>query len=332
LTAGGGLDVAGLEWLGKRAYDPAVRGFLSTDPLEPVLGAGWDGNPYSYAGNNPLHATDPTGLRPMTDEELKAYDQQAGSHWETILGAVAVAGAIAVMFVPGVNIIAAGAIAGALAAGGMSMISQDMQSGTVDWWQVVGSAAAGAAIGAVGAGISSGVSAVLGRVASSQATNAASALGNMGRAAVSHGVSGAVTNTGVYLATKDPSEWSGREIAGAAIGGAVTGAVSSQATIVSGGMNGVSQTIVRNVVAGGGSVAGGTVDNLISGSEYTPQEMVIDAAGGAALSHLPSATKLAPSTPGWSHHAVDGFLGSQYNFAAGVAEQTAVKNGVLSPQ
>ena len=54
LTGNGGLDVAGLEWLGARAYDPATRGFLSTDPLSPVLGAGWDGNPYAYAGNNPL--------------------------------------------------------------------------------------------------------------------------------------------------------------------------------------------------------------------------------------------------------------------------------------
>ncbi|MDO6146238.1 RHS repeat-associated core domain-containing protein, partial [Paenarthrobacter aurescens] len=66
--------MAGLEWLGKRAYDPATRGFLSTDPLAPVLGAGWDGNPYSYAGNNPLNTTDPTGLRPLSDADLKAYD------------------------------------------------------------------------------------------------------------------------------------------------------------------------------------------------------------------------------------------------------------------
>jgi RHS repeat-associated protein len=78
LTGGGGLEVAGLEWLGARAYDPSVRGFLSTDPLAPVLGAGWDGNPYAYAGNNPLNATDPTGLSPLTDAELKAYDGSSG--------------------------------------------------------------------------------------------------------------------------------------------------------------------------------------------------------------------------------------------------------------
>ncbi|WP_264356271.1 DUF6531 domain-containing protein [Pseudarthrobacter sp. MM222] len=32
LTGNGGLDIAGLEWLGARAYDPGARGFLSTDP------------------------------------------------------------------------------------------------------------------------------------------------------------------------------------------------------------------------------------------------------------------------------------------------------------
>ncbi|GAA3276786.1 hypothetical protein [Paenarthrobacter aurescens] len=37
---------------GKRAYDPATRGFLSTDPLAPILGTVWDGNPNSYARNN----------------------------------------------------------------------------------------------------------------------------------------------------------------------------------------------------------------------------------------------------------------------------------------
>ena len=30
LTGDGGLDIAGLEWLGAQAYDPAARGFLST--------------------------------------------------------------------------------------------------------------------------------------------------------------------------------------------------------------------------------------------------------------------------------------------------------------
>src|SRR5699024_2952351 len=41
LTSDGGIEVAGLEWMGARAYDPAARGFLSVDPLAPITGSGW---------------------------------------------------------------------------------------------------------------------------------------------------------------------------------------------------------------------------------------------------------------------------------------------------
>jgi RHS repeat-associated protein len=40
-----------------------TRRFLSVDPMDLVVGSGWAGNPYSFAGNDPLHAIDPLGLR-----------------------------------------------------------------------------------------------------------------------------------------------------------------------------------------------------------------------------------------------------------------------------
>ncbi len=112
LTADGGLSIAGLEWLGARVYDPAARGFLSTDPLEPVLGAAWAGNPYSYAGNDPMHAIDPLGLRPATDEDLAAYrdanqsflskaGQWIGDHKEAIAAGLLIGVGVAAMLVPG---------------------------------------------------------------------------------------------------------------------------------------------------------------------------------------------------------------------------------------
>ena len=124
--------------LGARAYDPVTRGFLSTDPLAPVLGAGWDGNPYAYAGKNPLNATDPTGLRPLTDDELKAYDKSAGSHWEYVVGGLSAVAGAALMFVPG------GQVAGmGLMSFGADVVIQKATKGEVNWAQ-------SAAMGAVG--------------------------------------------------------------------------------------------------------------------------------------------------------------------------------------
>ncbi|PPF31162.1 DUF6531 domain-containing protein, partial [Rathayibacter tritici] len=156
LAAGGGVAVAGLEWLGHRVYDPATRGFLSTDPLEPVVGSGWSGNPYSYAGNDPLHALDPLGLRPVTDAELRAYrdgnngafadvgrfvvdaNRWAWENKEYLLAGVAVLAGIALMCtgVGGPVGLALMAGAGALVSGGVSVATQKAGTGSVDWGRV----------------------------------------------------------------------------------------------------------------------------------------------------------------------------------------------------
>jgi RHS repeat-associated protein len=47
----------GFVYLRARVYDPATAQFLTVDPLVGLTGA-----PYSYAGDNPLNQSDPTGL------------------------------------------------------------------------------------------------------------------------------------------------------------------------------------------------------------------------------------------------------------------------------
>ena len=55
------LDGAGLIHMRARAYDPQLGRFLSPDPMvEPDATQGW--NRYSYVLNNPLTATDPSGM------------------------------------------------------------------------------------------------------------------------------------------------------------------------------------------------------------------------------------------------------------------------------
>jgi RHS repeat-associated protein len=57
-TSGPVVDAeSGLIYLRARYYDPATGQFLNRDPLVDETRA-----PYSYAGNNPLNRTDPSGL------------------------------------------------------------------------------------------------------------------------------------------------------------------------------------------------------------------------------------------------------------------------------
>lgn len=60
-----------------RYYDPNTAQFLSVDPLVNITGA-----PYSYAGDNPLNGTDPTGLDCTNTNSCPggtAYSENGGS-------------------------------------------------------------------------------------------------------------------------------------------------------------------------------------------------------------------------------------------------------------
>jgi RHS repeat-associated protein len=162
----GELEFAGLTWLRHRVYDPSSRAFLSPDPLPPVPGTAWSGNPYHYAGNDPVGRADPLGLRPITDAELAAYRDEMGSgffedaadwvgdNWEYLAAGAMIVGGVALMFtgVGGPAGIALMAASGGLIAGGASAGIQKFTTGEVDWGQVGTDALVGAVTGAAGAG------------------------------------------------------------------------------------------------------------------------------------------------------------------------------------
>ena len=78
----GELALDGLLWLRHRAYDPSTRNFLTVDPLAPVPATPYAANPYHYAGNDPVNALDPTGLRPVTDADLaEQRNEDGGGVW-----------------------------------------------------------------------------------------------------------------------------------------------------------------------------------------------------------------------------------------------------------
>ena len=142
--ASGTLSVSGLEWLTARAFDASTRSFLGTDPLDPTTGAPWAGNPYSYAGNDPLQALDPTGLAPATDADLQAYAASNNGafaavgdwvcdNWEYIAGAgmIVLGGALVAFGGP-----VGGLVGGSLIGAGLDTIVQKATTGSVDWGQV----------------------------------------------------------------------------------------------------------------------------------------------------------------------------------------------------
>jgi RHS repeat-associated protein len=69
----GELELGDDTWLRARIYRPQTRSFPQPDPLEASLGTASATNPYHYAANDPIGRSDPLGLHPVTDAELKAY-------------------------------------------------------------------------------------------------------------------------------------------------------------------------------------------------------------------------------------------------------------------
>ena len=197
----GGLAIDGLEWMGARLYDSVARGFLSIDPLD-NLTQSWDNNPYGFAGNDPVHASDPLGLSPVTDQQLADYRNSNGivgtynnvksaintanqavghwfkNNWEYVAGGAMVVGG-AVLIATGVG----GPVGMMLVSAGADTIIQKATTGGVNWGQVAVSGAAGAVGFGVGGAIakttmSAGAKTVLTNVGSNAAEGAFSGAGN----------------------------------------------------------------------------------------------------------------------------------------------------------
>ena len=69
---GGDVDPTGLIHIGAREYDPALGRFISVDPVQDLADPQqWNG--YSYANNDPITRSDPTGLIPDDCRQFDCY-------------------------------------------------------------------------------------------------------------------------------------------------------------------------------------------------------------------------------------------------------------------
>ena len=178
----GALTVGGFALMGARVADPVSRSFTSRDPLLPVPGAGWVGNPYSLVGNNPVGLVDPWGLSPISREELdKARYEKSAAKWLddnsegikiglTIVGVLASA---AGFLVAGpVALVVLGAVAGAAMAGASAIEENKGPDGRINWGNVGRDMLIGGAFGALGGGVTKLGSSAMTKVLSTRAVNA----------------------------------------------------------------------------------------------------------------------------------------------------------------
>ena len=89
-----------------RIYDPTLGRFLQADPHIQAPNNSQNYNRYSYVLNNPMSYTDPSGYF------FKSLFKGIKKYWRQIAS-------IAVMFIPGINVIAAGFISGYIATGSL---------------------------------------------------------------------------------------------------------------------------------------------------------------------------------------------------------------------
>ena len=227
----GGLDLGGLAVTGARVYDSSTGAFLSPDPLEAVTGVGWAGNPYSWAGGDPVGGgTDPLGLRPVSEADMRVYQQASNGHlanaaaavgswvadnWEYLAAGAMVVAGVAVMCTGVGGPIGAAMISGALISAGSSAGIQKFTTGGVDWGKV----AVDGAVGAV-AGLAGGAAGA----AAGRAAQGASCMGrNVLTGAAESAADGAVSGGLGYLTGPGPHTVGG--LAAATVGGGAGGGV-----------------------------------------------------------------------------------------------------------
>ena len=278
----------GVVLLGQRVLDPRTRAFLSVDPLSPVPGRPGAANPYAYCYNDPISWRDPVGLRPLTEDELKAYRQSQergafGNAWENVKhdpwGTLAMVGVVAVgvglEFVPGGQVIGTGILIGAATSGAFGLATGHFDPRQVALGGIIGGVAGGLGplAGALGAGA--------GRVAVAGAG-----------AAIGSGF-GLASYVATSLIKGEPI--TGRGLLGAGAGGALAGGIGALAGGAGGTVartvfgqtarSGAAEVTTMAINAGAGA-AGAVTNDLVSGRPVTPLDVAVGGVGGAAIGRL----------------------------------------------
>ncbi|MBD7981162.1 RHS repeat-associated core domain-containing protein [Oerskovia merdavium] len=181
-------DTTGLTSVGARYYDSGVGRFVSVDPVMD-LGDPQQWSAYTYANNNPVTWSDPTGLLSWKGAWSKVKNSAAGK-WVSknkaeIIGGVVgtVVGVGCAALTVGWGSVACAVAGGALAGAITNTIRQSSSGKPFSWKSFATETALGGAVGLMGFGIGAAASKWLAPVANREVQGAASAV----RASLSKG-------------------------------------------------------------------------------------------------------------------------------------------------
>ncbi|MBE7089793.1 MAG: hypothetical protein E7362_03205, partial [Clostridiales bacterium] len=130
---------SGLYYLQTRYYDPETGRFINADDISYLDPETLNGlNLFAYCGNNPVMFTDPNGTTKW---------------WEWLLAGFLIVGCVVVAMFTGGSSLAGAALIGAAIGGTISVISQAITTGELDWGQFALDVGVGFISGAVGYGL-----------------------------------------------------------------------------------------------------------------------------------------------------------------------------------
>ena len=317
VTAAGPLQVAGLEVLGVRAYDPVSRGFMSPDPVVSPVGAGWGANVYSFVGNAPTAMVDPWGLSPMTATQFKEYRENtsgravermgkglenwANEHASQIAAVAIAAGTVltvaALVATGPVGLIVAGAAGGAFLSGGLSILTNRGADGRVDWKKVGLDTLIGGALGALGGAGSAAIKATM-AVTKSPTRFLGSLAVNTGINFTTGALGGGITYTAQAYKKGEP--WNLRKFMGNTLGGGLGAAVSGFAGPASGTLSNSSPYLRQKATELSMNFLGGAasegVNSFISGEDSSLRKVLVSGTASMGMSVIPVAKPTRSST------------------------------------
>jgi RHS repeat-associated protein len=257
----------GLLNLRARDYVPTSGRFLTTDAASPSIGDPQSIDPYTFAGNNPVNLTDPTGLCwfnvcEAVSNSFNAVGNAAQTAWKTTQHVAAQVGAAVVS-----TYNSAAATAGALATGAGNAIAAGAQS--VAQGAAVIAAGAGNAIATGAQSLAQGAAVIAGGAgnliaggAGNLAQSASVIAGGAGNL-IAGGAGNLVQRASVIAAGAGNWIAAGAGNLSTLAAGILAGNTSN---LIAGGAGNILAGNTSNLIAGGaGNILAGNTSNLIAG-------------------------------------------------------------------